>query len=97
MRTFKNQSELFAHIWKTREHVSELSGKPLLNNGHPQWHWQFLHLLGKGAYPAFKLREDNIILALPDEHEKQEEFEEFILRKDEMKRLYYKEIFNKEF
>ena len=94
---FKNQKELFEHIWETREHISELSGKPLLPKGHFQFYWQFLHVLSKGAYPSYKLEEKNILLALPEEHEKQEEFAIFIEKRDELKSLYYKEIYGKEF
>lgn len=94
---FKNQSEMFAHIWETRPHVSEISGNPLVPKGHFKHHWQYAHILSKGAYPEFKLRPDNIILLTPTEHEQQESFPEFIEKREEMKRLYYKEIYNKEF
>jgi hypothetical protein len=94
---FKNQAQLFNHIWETREHISELSGKPLLPKGHLMWHWQFLHILPKGTYPKFKLLPKNIILALPDEHERQEQFEKFIERRDKLKREYYKEFYKKIF
>lgn len=94
---FKNQSELFNYIWETRPHVSELTGKPLLPPNALKWHWQFLHILSKGSYPKYKLREENIILALPEEHEKQEQFPEFIERRDQLKREYYKEFYNKTF
>ena len=52
---FKNQKELFEYIWETREHISELSGKPLYHRNHDLWHWQFLHVLPKGHYKAYKL------------------------------------------
>lgn len=97
MKTFKNQTELFNHIWETREHVSELSGEQLLHKGHPQWHWQFLHILPKGSYPAFKLREDNIILGTIKEHENQESIPKFKELYAIMKRKYYKEVYGKEF
>jgi hypothetical protein len=94
---FKNQKELFNHIWETRPHISELSGLPLLPKGHPQWHWQFIHVLGKGPYPSYKLREENILLGLPEEHENQEQYSIFIEKRDELKPQYYKEIYGKEF
>lgn len=94
---FKNQSELFSYIWETREHVSELSGKPLLPKGHFQWHWQLMHLLPKGSYPKYKLNPDNIILGTVEEHQYQERYPEFIKRRDEMKRKYYEEFYNKQF
>ena len=61
---------------------------PLHPKGHSRWHWQFLLILGK-SYKSFEFRKDNIILALPEEHEKQEEYEVFMERKDEMIRKYY--------
>jgi hypothetical protein len=94
---FKNQAEMFMHIWNERPHVSEISGEPLLPKGHPQHHWQYAHVLGKGAYPSYKLNSDNIMLVLPHEHEMQEEFEIFRDKHDELRRRYYKEIYNKEF
>ena len=94
---FKNQKELFEYIWKTRPHVSEISGDPLYPKGHSLWHWQFLHVLSKQAYPSFKLNPDNIMLATYGEHLKQEEFEVFRNRKEELKRIYYKQIYNKQF
>jgi hypothetical protein len=30
MKEFKNQMEMYKYIWDTRDHVSQLSGKPLL-------------------------------------------------------------------
>lgn len=94
---FKNQKELFKFIWETRPHRSELSGRALLPEGHPLWHWQFLHVLSKGAYPAYKLNPENILLGLPDEHRNQEQFEIFNKKYEELRREYYKEIYGKTF
>jgi hypothetical protein len=88
---FKNQKQLFEHIWETRPHVSEISGKPLLSGNHYQFMWQFAHILSKQAYPEYKLLEENIMLMLPDEHAKQESFEIFQDRKQELKEKYYSE------
>lgn len=88
---FKNQTELFEHIWNTRPHVSEVSGKPLPYKGHPQWHWCFAHILSKGAYPSLRLEPENIILLTPDEHDIQETFLEFRERKQALKERYYLE------
>jgi hypothetical protein len=89
--TFKNQSEMFKWIWANRPHTSEVSGKLLLPENHPMWHWQFAHVLSKGAYPSYKLNPDNIMLMTVEEHEKQESFEKFQQRKQELKEQYYKE------
>ena len=97
MKQFKNQSEMFDWIWDNRPHISEISSEPLLPKGHLQWHWQFLHILPKGSYPKYKLNPDNIMLALPEEHEKQEQYEVFQEKHLELKRAYYLEFYNKEF
>ena len=89
--------ELFNHVWDTRPHVSEVSGKPLLPRGHFQWHFQFLHILPKGTFPHYKLNPDNIILALPEEHDHQERFPEFNRRKDLLRKSYYEEYYGKKF
>jgi hypothetical protein len=88
---------LFSEIWDEREHVSELSGKPLLPKGNPQWHWQMLHVLPHGSYPAYKFRKENIMLALPEEHAIQERYPKFMERHEELKQQYYKEIYGKKF
>jgi len=94
---FKNQMELFNHVWDTRPHVSEVSDKPLLPRGHFQWHFQFLHILPKGTFPHYKLNPDNIILALPEEHDHQERFPEFNRRKDLLRKSYYEKYYGKKF
>lgn len=68
---FKTLTELFNYIWETRPHVSELSGDPLVYPGHPKWHHQMMHVLGKQAFPKFKYKPFNIILGTIDEHDKQ--------------------------
>ena len=94
---FKNQKQLFEYIWESRSHISELTGKPLLNQNHTKWHWQFLHILPKGSYPKYKFNPENIILALPEEHEKQEFYPEFIRRRNELRQKYYEEFYGKVF
>ena len=97
MKEFKNQKEMFAYIWETRDHVSELTQEPLLQPNHFKFHWQFLHVLSKGSYHRYKLNPKNIILALPDEHENQEQYECFKEKQLELKQQYYKEFYGKEF
>jgi len=57
--------------------------------GHWQWHWQFAHVLGKGSYPKYKLNPENIMLMLPEEHEKQENYQLFNERKIQLKKQYH--------
>lgn len=87
----KKWPALRLEIWNEREHVSELSGRPLFNRTHPLWNWQFLHVLAHGPYPEYGLKKENIILALPYEHENQEQYEVFNERKQELKQQYYAE------
>ena len=88
----KSQKELFEFVWATREHVSEVSGKPLLPRHDCRWHWQFAHILSKGQYPSFKLNPDNIMLMLPEEHTIQERFQVFKDRQIDLKLRYYQEV-----
>ena len=88
---FKNQAELFRYIWDNRPHVSEISGKPLFNKNHPQHYWQYAHILAKGCYKGYALEERNIMLMLPEEHEKQETYEIFQEKKQELKEAYYRD------
>lgn len=85
---FKTQNELFDYVWETREHISELTGRPLLPKGHFKWHWQFLHVLSKGSYPSMKFESENVLLGLPDEHTNQERYQVFKDRQIELKRQY---------
>lgn len=88
---------LFRTLLWTRGSISEISGKPLLPLEHPQWHWQFLHVLPKGLYKRYKLNPRNIVLALPSEHEYQDKATKdpqwawFFLLKDFLKQQYINE------
>lgn len=62
---FKNQTELFEHIWKTRPHVSEVNGEPLGNEAKAIF---FSHILPKGTYPQYKLNPENVILKTEQQH-----------------------------
>lgn len=84
-----SERDLFNDIWDERPHVSELSGKGLFPKGHAKWHWQFLHCLPKSTYPSMRLVKDNILLALPIEHENQTDYEVFNKRVEEMKQKVY--------
>lgn len=74
-KRFKGSSgeyKLFLKIFAQCKGISWVSGKRLLGPEHPKFHWQFAHILSKGAYPKFKLYERNIKPMLPEEHEAQE-------------------------
>lgn len=65
---FKNQTALFNYLWDSKPQVSEISGCLLFGKHHSMWHFQFSHVLSKGAFPKFKLKPENIWLMLPSEH-----------------------------
>ncbi len=68
---FDNMQQLREYIWENRPRVSELSGDPLEYPGHIQYHWQFMHVLGKQAFPKFALYPKNVILSTIEEHTQQ--------------------------
>jgi len=94
---FKTQKEMFDYIWNTRAHISELSGEPLLPKGHFKWHWQFLHILPKGKFKKYALDSKNILLGLPEEHGRQNQFKVFNEKYEELHRQYYEEIHGRTF
>lgn len=94
---FKNKKEMFLWIWENRPHVSELSGKPLLYPNHPQWYFQFLHVLNVGRYKHWEFNPDNILLGLPEEHVHQDTYPVFKEKQEELTREYYREFYGKEF
>lgn len=63
---FENQLAMFIHIWMTRPHFSEVSGNPL---GNEMMSYFFSHVLSKGAEPAAKLDQENILLMTLEEHQ----------------------------
>jgi len=69
-QTYKpsGEAKMFREIWDASKKVSQISGEPLVDYNHSQFHWQFGHILGKQAFPAYKLNKDNIVMLTPDEH-----------------------------
>lgn len=101
LKKFKptGEKKIFLEIWAQREHVSEISGKTLLPPEHPQFHWQFLHILSKGTYPSYRLRKENIVMGTVDEHRLQTikpnytkslpEWKSFWEKYEQLKQEYY--------
>jgi hypothetical protein len=87
-KSVRSQAKLFDEIWEERPHYSEVSGRPLLPKGHPQWYWQFAHVLNKGTYTYYRLNKENIMLMLPEEHAKQEFFPLFQAKHELLKAQY---------
>jgi hypothetical protein len=65
----KSELDIFNEIWEERPHKSEVDGTLLFPKGHKLWHWQFSHLLPKGAYPSSKFDKDNIVLMTWAQHQ----------------------------
>ena len=87
----RSEIDVFNEIWNERPHVSELSGKPLPydKSNMKMWVCQFLHVVNKGRSPMLRLDKRNIMLGTPEEHDRQDSFNEFRLRKFEMLRDMY--------
>lgn len=85
----RSEMDVFLEIWDEREHISELTGKPLLPKGDAKWHFQFLHILPKSRFPELRLDKDNILLGLPEEHDHQDRYEVFRKKKVELLKLVY--------
>lgn len=83
------KTDLFDHIWATRPHVSEVSGKPLFEKGHKFWHWQFSHLL-TGNYSKAVMNEENVVLMTWEEHQNWEFHAHKIRDKEEWQWVFNK-------
>jgi len=59
------QRALFERIWESRPHSCEVCGAHIEEATASN----FSHLLPKGTYPDFKLREDNIVIKCKDCHD----------------------------
>lgn len=83
MRTF------FLQIWKKRQHLSEVSGLPLI--GEPLSVY-FHHIIPKEKYPEAAFDEENIILLTLNEHDQVEKdmyrYEEVNNRREQLKKKY---------
>jgi hypothetical protein len=81
--------QFFLQIWKKRQHLSEISGLPLV--GEPLSVY-FHHILPKEKYPQAALDEENIILLTLNEHDQVESdiyrFEEVNNRREHLKQKY---------
>jgi hypothetical protein len=53
-----SERDLFIDIWNTRPHVCELTWKKIKK---PKA-WCFAHLLAKGSWPEYRMKENNIAL-----------------------------------
>ena len=64
-RKVTGEYALMQTIWNTRPHKSFVSGQIILGDMKPHY---MAHVLSKGAYPAFRLKADNIVILTEDEH-----------------------------
>jgi hypothetical protein len=82
-------------IWEERPHVDYVTGFDLPDEPKPIY---FIHVLGKGAYPAFRLYKKNIVLGSADTHyqydfqttEDDPRFDKLNALKEELKEEYNK-------
>jgi hypothetical protein len=86
---FLEMRNFFLQIWNTRQHLSEISGLPLI--GEPLSVY-FHHIIPKEKYPQAKLDEENIILLTLNEHTNVEndiyKYEEVNKRREYLKTKY---------
>lgn len=92
-----NDKKFYQEIWETRDHVSEVSGTPLGDQPNATY---FAHILGKGAYPAFRHRKDNLMLMTFEEHymydhethkaREDERFDKVFAKAEELKQEYFR-------
>jgi hypothetical protein len=84
-----DMQNFFLQIWKKRQHLSEISGLPLV--GEPLSVY-FHHILPKEKYPEAALDEENIILLTLNEHDQVESdiyrFDEVNKRREQLKQKY---------
>jgi hypothetical protein len=89
IRQISEMQQFFLQIWKKRQHLSEISGLPLV--GEPLSVY-FHHILPKEKYPQAALDEENIILLTLNEHDQVESdiyrFEEVNKRREYLKQKY---------
>jgi hypothetical protein len=89
IRDISEMQQFFLQIWKKRQHLSEISGLPLI--GEPLSVY-FHHILPKEKYPQAALDEENIILLTLDEHTNVESdmyrYEEVNKRREQLKQKY---------
>ena len=89
IRQTSEMQEFFLQIWKKRQHLSEVSGLPLVGEALSTY---FHHILPKEKYPQACLDEENIILLTLEEHEQVEmdiyRFEEVNKRRNYLKTKY---------
>ena len=89
IRDISEMREFFLQIWKKRQHLSEISGLPLV--GEPLSVY-FHHILPKEKYPEASLDEENIILLTLDEHSNVEndmyKYEEVNIKREKLKQKY---------
>lgn len=88
--------QMFKEVFKERGGKCQVTGRVI--EFHPM---SFLHILSKGAYPAFRLKKENIYMVIPDIHDlydnasklhllsKYPKAEIIYHKKDELKIEYY--------
>lgn len=89
-RKTTGEAEMFRKIWDERPHVSQISGKKLLDHGHRFWYSQFAHIVSKGARPEMRLDPDNIVLMTFEEHFTWDNHRHLLKDKEEWRWLFEK-------
>lgn len=69
VRVPTGEANTLDRLIRERGPFSEIGGEPLVPKGHPRYHYQIFHVLGKGEYPELRLTDENLLLATPAEQE----------------------------
>jgi len=103
---FASEKELFLYLWERSDKKCMISGKTLKHfEGTPKFWHMFAHILGKGAYPSYRLNPDNVWIVHPDVHDlydnrgsdkqKKSEYDlsPMYKAKERLKKQYYKDFY----
>ncbi len=63
------ERKLMVELYKAQDGRCAISGKPLWPPEHPMFHCQGSHIMPKGTYPEWRLKEWNIIMILKLYHD----------------------------
>jgi hypothetical protein len=86
----ETEFDLFVRIFYERGPFSELTGKRIpYKPGDTLFVNCFLHCVNKGRSPSLRMDPRNILIGLPEEHDRQDEYPVFTERKEEMLRTLY--------
>lgn len=73
---FTNLTDLYKHVWSTREHRCIFTGEDLDKVPQHLFLNMFMHILRKSGYSFWKFNPENIVLGFPEFHRAADDFTE---------------------